>query len=147
MILPTFLFLTFYSSSVFSNAETELARVKVRSEEERHAMERKVHLMVEVSAHLSLANTIYTYISLVNLFTRRQRGDSMRPRAWGTRCRYSSTVHMYSDSTVNRLLQAARDAEKDAKVKLMDFLNNSVADVSKSSPTWNGTTTLSPNGE
>ena len=103
MILPTFLFLTFYSSSVFSNAETELARVKVRSEEERHAMERKVHLMVEVSAHLSLANTIYTYISLVNLFTRRQRGDSMRPRAWGTRCRYSSTVHMYSDSTVNRL--------------------------------------------
>ena len=81
MILPTFLFLSFYSSSVFSNAETELARVKVRSEEERHAMERKVHLMVEVSAHLSLANTIYTYISLVNLFTRRQRGDSMRPRA------------------------------------------------------------------
>ena len=60
---------------------------------------------------------------------------------------YSGTVHMYSDSTVNRLLQAARDAEKDAKVKLMDFLNNSVADVSKSSPTWNGTTTLSPNGE
>ena len=54
---------------------------------------------------------------------------------------------MYSDSRVNRLLQAARDAEKDAKVKLMDFLNNSVADVSKSSPTWNGTTTLSPNGE
>ena len=44
-------------------------------------------------------------------------------------------------------MQAARDAEKDAKVKLMDFLNNSVADVSKSSPTWNGTTTLSPNGE
>ena len=44
-------------------------------------------------------------------------------------------------------VQAARDAEKDAKVKLMDFLNNSVADVSKSSPTWNGTTTLSPNGE
>ena len=44
-------------------------------------------------------------------------------------------------------VQAARDAEKDAKVKLMDFLNNSVADVSKTSPTWNGTTTLSPNGE
>ena len=35
-----------------------MARVKVRSEEERHAMERKVHLMVEVSNHLSLVTII-----------------------------------------------------------------------------------------
>lgn len=88
-----------------SNAETELARVKVRSEEERHSMERKVHLMVEEAER------------------RQHEAESLRHE-----------------------VQAARDAEKDAKVKLMDFLNNSVADVSKTSPTWNGTTTLSPNG-
>ena len=89
-----------------SNAETELARVKVRSEEERHSMERKVHLMVEEAER------------------RQQEAEGLRQE-----------------------VQVARDAEKEAKVKLMDFLNNSVADVSKSSPTWNGTTTMSPNGE
>lgn len=88
-----------------SNAETELARVKVRSEEERHSMERKVHLMVEEAER------------------RQQEAEGLRQE-----------------------VQVARDAEKEAKVKLMDFLNNSVADVSKSSPTWNGTTTMSPNG-
>merc|ERR1719223_1274498 len=88
-----------------SNAETELARVKVRSEEERHVMERKVHLMVE---------------------------EAERRQHEAERLRHE--------------VQAARDAEKDAKVKLIDFLNSSAVDVSKTSPTWNGTTTLSPNG-
>ena len=100
---PILFFFTIFSCS---NAETELARVKVRSEEERHSMERKVHLMVEEAER------------------RQHEAESLRHE-----------------------VQAARDAEKDAKVKLMDFLNNSVADVSKTSPTWNGTTTLSPNGE
>ena len=43
-------------------------------------------------------------------------------------------------------VQHARDAEKEAKVKLMDFLNNSMTDMNKSSPTWHGTTALTPNG-
>ena len=103
--MTTFLFCFTHFPSC-SNAETELARVKVRSEEERHSMERKVHLMVEEAER------------------RQHEAESLRHE-----------------------VQAARDAEKDAKVKLMDFLNNSVADVSKTSPTWNGTTTLSPNGE
>ena len=63
-----------------------MARVKVRSEEERQTMERKVHLMVEEAER------------------RQHEAESLRHE-----------------------VQAARDAEKDAKVKL--------------------TTTLSPNGE
>jgi len=88
-----------------SKAETELQRVKVRSEEERHVMERKVHLMVEDAER------------------RKMEADTLRKE-----------VHQ------------ARESEKEAKVKLMDFLNNSMTDVSKSSPTWHGTTPLTPNG-
>ena len=80
--------------------------MKVRSEEERHNMERKVVMMVEEAE-------------------RRQ----------------------HEAETLRKEVQNARDAEKDAKVKLMDFLNNSMVDVSKTSPTWHGTTALTPNGE
>ena len=48
-------------------------------------------------------------------------------------------------------MSKARDAEKEAKGKLIEFLNTSMTDVSKSSPTWHGNTAitpaLSPNGE
>lgn len=88
-----------------SHAENELQRVKVRSEEERHTMERKVHLMVEEAER------------------RQVEADTLRKE-----------------------VTKARMAEKEAKGKLLDFLNNSMADVSKSSPTWHGTQTLTPNG-
>ena len=78
----------------------------MRSEEDRHNMERKVHLMVEEAER------------------RQQEADTLRSE-----------------------VQQARLAEKEAKGKLIDFLNNSVADVSKSSPTWHGTTPLTPNGK
>ena len=77
----------------------------MRSEEERHNMERKVVMMVEEAE-------------------RRQ----------------------HEAETLRKEVQNARDAEKDAKVKLIDFLNNSMVDVSKTSPTWHGTTALTPNG-
>jgi len=48
--------------------------------------------------------------------------------------------------TLRKEVHNARESEKEAKVKLMDFLNNSMTDVSKSSPTWHGTTALTPNG-
>ena len=41
----------------------------------------------------------------------------------------------------------ARDAEKEAKGKLIEFLNTSMTDVSKSSPTWPGSAALTPNGQ
>ena len=49
--------------------------------------------------------------------------------------------------TLRKEVHQARESEKEAKVKLMDFLNNSMTDVSKSSPTWHGTTPLTPNGK
>ena len=52
---------------------------------------------------------------------------------------------MYDSQAVLQVSKA-RDAEKEAKGKLIEFLNTSMTDVSKSSPTWHGTTALSPNG-
>ena len=50
------------------------------------------------------------------------------------------------DSQAVLQVSKARDAEKEAKGKLIEFLNTSMTDVSKSSPTWHGTTALTPNG-
>ena len=52
---------------------------------------------------------------------------------------------MYDSQAVLQVSKA-RDAEKEAKGKLIEFLNTSMTDVSKSSPTWHGTTALTPNG-
>ena len=53
--------------------------------------------------------------------------------------------------TLRKEVSKARDAEKEAKGKLIEFLNTSMTDVSKSSPTWHGNTAitpaLTPNGE
>ena len=51
------------------------------------------------------------------------------------------------DSQAVLQVSKARDAEKEAKGKLIEFLNTSMTDVSKSSPTWHGTTALTPNGK
>ena len=55
-------------------------------------------------------------------------------------------VFSLCDSQALLQVSKARDAEKEAKGKLIEFLNTSMTDVSKSSPTWHGTTALSPNG-
>ena len=53
--------------------------------------------------------------------------------------------------TLRKEVSKAREAEKEAKGKLIEFLNTSMTDVSKSSPTWHGNTaiapSLTPNGE
>lgn len=65
-------------------------------------------------------------------------------------------VHLMVEEAERRQLETdtlrsevtkARMAEKEAKGKLLDVINNSMTDINKSSPTWHGTQTLTPNGE
>ena len=89
----------------------------IKSEEERHVMERKV-AETEVIVH-----------RMVEEAERRQ----------------------HEAETLRKEVSKAREAEKEAKGKLIEFLNTSMTDVSKSSPTWHGNTAitpaLTPNGE
>ena len=52
-----------------------------------------------------------------------------------------------TDDPIIVKVSKARDAEKEAKGKLIEFLNTSMTDVSKSSPTWPGSAALTPNGQ
>ena len=89
----------------------------IKSEEERHVMERKV-AETEVIVH-----------RMVEEAERRQ----------------------HEAETLRKEVSKAREAEKEAKGKLIEFLNTSMTDVSKSSPTWHGNTAITPalahNGE
>ena len=84
----------------------------IKSEEERHVMERKV-AETEVIVH-----------RMVEEAERRQ----------------------HEAETLRKEVSKARDAEKEAKGKLIEFLNTSMTDVSMSSPTWHESTVLTPNG-
>ena len=101
----------------------------IKSEEERHVMERKV-AETEVIVH-----------RMVEEAERRQHeAETLRKEV-----RLEVVFPLYDSQAVLQVSKA-RDAEKEAKGKLIEFLNTSMTDVSKSSPTWHGTTALTPNG-
>ena len=106
----------------------------IKSEEERHVMERKV-AETEVIVH-----------RMVEEAERRQHEAESLRKEVGVRCE-----RCLVGSNDNLQVSKARDAEKEAKGKLIEFLNTSMTDVSKSSPTWHGNTAITPalahNGE